>query len=193
MNVSTIISENIKESIDAKNKLLNSEELSNAIEYASLESMKAIEEGKKILIAGNGGSASDSQHFAAEIVGRYEVNRAAKPAIALTTDTSNITAIANDFGYEYIFSRQIEAIGQKGDIYIAISTSGNSDNILESLKVAKSMGIKTIGLTGNNGGYMKSLVDILINVPSERTGRIQEMHIMVLHILCSIIEESIIK
>ena len=183
MNVSTIISEKIKESIDAKNKLLNSEELSNAIEYASLESMKAIEEGKKILIAGNGGSASDSQHFAAEIVGRYEANRAAKPAIALTTDTSNITAIANDFGYEYIFSRQIEAIGQKGDIYIAISTSGNSDNILESLKVAKSMGIKTIGLTGNNGGYMKSLVDILINVPSERTGRIQEMHIMVLHIL----------
>ena len=191
MNILNIIDENIKESIDAKKKLLSNKEILSAIEDASLKCFQTIIQGRKILIAGNGGSASDSQHFAAEIVGRYEVNRAAKPAIALTTDTSNITAIANDFGYKYIFSRQLEAIGAEQDIYIAISTSGNSENIIESLKTANDMGIKTIGLTGNNGGQMNKLVDTLINVPSERTGRIQEMHIMILHILCNIIEGSI--
>jgi D-sedoheptulose 7-phosphate isomerase len=191
MNILNIIDENIKESIDAKKKLLSNKEILSAIEDASLKCSQTIIQGQKILIAGNGGSASDSQHFAAEIVGRYEVNRAAKPAIALTTDTSNITAIANDFGYKYIFSRQLEAIGAEQDVYIAISTSGNSENIIESLKTANDMGIKTIGLTGNNGGQMNKLVDTLINVPSERTVRIQEMHIMILHILCNIIEGSI--
>jgi|TARA_B100001750_G_scaffold50080_1_gene37965 D-sedoheptulose 7-phosphate isomerase len=193
MKTTEIIKKNIQESISIKSDLLGDTNLINNIEIASKKCIEAINNNHKILIAGNGGSASDSQHFAAEIVGRYEVNRDAKAAIALTTDTSILTAIANDFGYEYVFSRQIEGLGKPNDIFIAISTSGNSKNIIESLKSANKLGLTTIGLTGKTAGNMKDLVDILLNVPSEKTSRIQESHIMILQIICLLLEIDFIK
>jgi len=193
MNTTEIIKQNIQESISTKSDVLSDTNLINNIELVSNKCIETIKNNGKILVAGNGGSASDSQHFAAEIVGRYEVNRDAKPAIALTTDTSILTAIANDFGYDYIFSRQIEALGMPNDIFIAISTSGNSKNIIESLKSANKLGLTSIGLTGETGGNMKDLVDILLNVPSVRTARIQESHIMILQIICLLMEHDFIK
>ena len=193
MNTTEIIKQNIQESISTKSDVLSDTNLINNIELVSNKCIETIKNNGKILVAGNGGSASDSQHFAAEIVGRYEVNRDAKPAIALTTDTSILTAIANDFGYDYIFSRQIEALGMPNDIFIAISTSGNSKNIIESLKSANKLGLTSIGLTGETGGNMKDLVYILLNVPSVRTARIQESHIMILQIICLLMEHDFIK
>jgi len=147
--------------------------------------------GSKLLIAGNGGSAADSQHFAAEIVGRYKKERRGYPAIALTTDTSILTAWGNDYDFESVFSRQIESLGQQGDIFLGISTSGNSKNVILAVKKAKEMGMITIGLLGNNGGNLKDLVDMSIIVPSTNTARIQEVHITIIHILCEEIEHEL--
>lgn len=144
--------------------------------------------GGKILIAGNGGSAADSQHIAGELVSRFYFNRPALPAIALTTDTSILTAIGNDYGFEYVFSRQIDGLGNEGDVFIGISTSGNSPNILKALETCKFKNITTIGLTGETGGKMIELCDYCINVPSAETPRIQESHILIAHIICSLIE-----
>ncbi|HMY11684.1 MAG TPA: D-sedoheptulose 7-phosphate isomerase, partial [Turneriella sp.] len=149
--------------------------------------------GKKTLIAGNGGSAADAQHIAAEFVSRFYFDRPALASIALTTDTSALTAIGNDYGYELLFSRQIEANGSSGDIYIAISTSGNSKNVLKSLESAKKLGIKTVGLTGRSGGKMKDMVDYCICVPSDETPRIQETHILIGHILCAAVEKELFE
>jgi D-sedoheptulose 7-phosphate isomerase len=142
-----------------------------------------LQKGNKILICGNGGSASDAQHIVAELVGRYKSTRRGLPAIALNTDTSALTAIANDFGYKMVFSRQIEALANSGDLLIVISTSGNSANIIEALGVAREMGCSTLGLSGRDGGEMNSLCDINLIVPSNDTPRIQEIHIVVGHIL----------
>ncbi len=148
----------------------------------------ALNQGHKILFFGNGGSAADSQHLAAELVGRVRINRRALPALALTTDTSALTALANDFGFETVFSRQIEALGAAGDIAFAISTSGNSPNVLAAVKTAKAMGLTTMGLTGRDGGALKSAVDVAVVIPAELTSRIQEAHITVTHILCELVE-----
>ncbi|NPA53969.1 MAG: D-sedoheptulose 7-phosphate isomerase [Aquificae bacterium] len=149
---------------------------------------KRLKAGYKILICGNGGSAADSQHFAAEIVGRFEKERKGFPAIALTTDTSALTAIGNDYGFEYIFSRQVEALGQKGDILVGISTSGNSENVIKAVEVAKEKGIFTVGLLGKDGGKLKDIVDKAFIVRHKSTARIQEVHLTMEHTLCKIID-----
>jgi D-sedoheptulose 7-phosphate isomerase len=147
-----------------------------------------IRNGGKILFAGNGGSAADSQHLATELTCRYKTDRAPIAAIALTTDTSALTACGNDFGYDHVFSRQLAAIGRRGDVFIAISTSGNSKNIIAAIHEAKKMGVTVVGFTGKTGGAMASLCDILINVPSTTTARIQEMHITLGQMLCGALE-----
>jgi D-sedoheptulose 7-phosphate isomerase len=149
---------------------------------------KRLKFGNKLLICGNGGSAADSQHFAAEVVGRFEKERRGFSAIALTTDTSALTAIGNDYGFDKVFSRQVEALGQKGDILIGISTSGNSKNVIEAVKVAKGLGIFTVGLLGKDGGQLKDLVDKAFIVRSNNTARIQEIHITFIHAICRVLD-----
>lgn len=145
----------------------------------------------KILIAGNGGSAADAQHFAGELVSRFYFDRPPLAAIALTTDTSILTAVANDYGYEDVFARQLHAIGRSGDVFIAISTSGNSPNILKAIVAAKTIGLVVIGLTGRSGGQMKELCDICLCAPSDSTPRIQECHLVIEHSLCACLEEQL--
>lgn len=166
------------------------EKLVPAIETSCKMIIETLLKGGKILLAGNGGSAADAQHIAAELTGRYVKERKALPAIALTVDTSALTAISNDYGYESVFSRQIEALANPNDLFIAISTSGNSANILKSLASAKAIGCKTIGLSGRDGGKMNELCDINIVVPDEVTARIQEMHILIGHIFCKSVDEQ---
>ena len=161
------------------------------IENAAKLAIQAIIDNKKILFMGNGGSAADAQHCAAELVGRYLKERKAIRAISLSTDTSILTALGNDYGVDKIFSRQIEALAESGDVCFAFSTSGNSPNILSALEKAQELGCICIGLTGESGGMMKGKCDILLNVPSNHTPRIQEAHITIGHILCGLIEESI--
>ena len=147
--------------------------------------------GNKVLLCGNGGSAADAQHIAAELTGRYKTERRGLPGIALTTDTSALTAISNDYGYDRVFDRQVEALAKEGDLLIGISTSGNSKNVNNALRVAKEMGCRTIGLSGRDGGGMSELCDVNIVVPSDNTPRIQEMHILIGHILCQAIDDSL--
>lgn len=144
----------------------------------------------KTILAGNGGSAADAQHFAAELVGRYGFDRASLPSLALTTDTSNLTAIGNDYGYDMVFSRQLEGMGTSGDIFFGISTSGNSQNIIKAFEVAKQKNIISIALTGRDGGEMSKIADYSIIVPSNSTPRIQESHLLIEHIICDIIEKE---
>ena len=151
----------------------------------------SLRRGGKILIAGNGGSAAQSQHMAAELMGRFAFDRPGLPAIALTTDTSVITAIGNDYGFEHIFSRQVQAHGNKGDVFIGFSTSGQSPNILRAFEEARACGLVCIGFTGNRGGPMRELCDVLIEVPSGETPRIQEGHLALAHMLCELVEESL--
>lgn len=160
-----------------------------AIEKAGDIICRALQEGHKILLCGNGGSAADSQHLAAEIVGRFQKERDAFPAIALTVDTSILTAVGNDYGFDAIFRRQVQGLGEAGDVFIGISTSGNSTNILAAIGEAKRRGMKVIGMTGIGGGKMAGICDICLAVPSKVTARTQEMHIMIGHILCEIAEE----
>ena len=151
--------------------------------------VKTLDSQGKILICGNGGSAADAQHFAAELTGRFESERRALPAIALSTDTSALTAIGNDYGFERVFARQVEALGTSNDLLIAISTSGNSPNVLRAIEKAKEKKMSTIGLSGKSGGEMNRLCDINLVVPSDSTARIQEMHILTIHTLCAIVDE----
>ena len=150
----------------------------------------SLQAGGKVLVFGNGGSAADAQHFAAELVGRFMRDRAALAALALTTDPSIITAIGNDLGFDVVFRRQVEAHGRPGDVAVGISTSGQSPNVVEALRVARERGLVTIGLTGRGGGKVATLVDHLIDVPHHDTARIQEVHAMVVHVLCQIVEEA---
>ena len=158
---------------------------------ASKLAVETLRAGNKILLCGNGGSAADAQHIAAELTGRYKTERRGLPGIALTTDTSALTAIGNDYGYDRVFDRQVEALAQKGDLLIGISTSGNSINVINALKVAREMGCKTLGLTGRDGGAMNELCDINLVVPSNDTPRIQEMHILFAHTICQIIDNEL--
>lgn len=160
-----------------------------AIQTAAQYCVDTLRAGHKILLCGNGGSAADAQHIAAELTGRYKTERRGLPAIALTTDTSALTAIGNDYGYERVFDRQVEALAQKGDLLIGISTSGNSANVLNALTTAKAIGCTTLGLSGNTGGKMNQVCDLNLVIPSSDTARIQEMHILVGHILCQIIDQ----
>jgi len=185
------IKEEIKKSFETKQKIYNNDQLLTNIEKVAKMCVALYRGDKKTILAGNGGSAADAQHIAAELVGRYGFDRPSIPSLALTTDTSNLTAIGNDYGYEYIFSRQLEGMGQKDDIFIGISTSGNSLNILNAFESAKKKGITTVALTGRDGGKMAKLADISLIVPSDSTPRIQESHILIGHILCDIIEKEI--
>ena len=189
--VNSYIKEHFEDSIAVKTKILNDEKLLELIKKVALETTKAYKEGKKTLLAGNGGSAADAQHIAGEFVSRFYFDRPGIPSIALTTDTSILTAIGNDYGYEKLFSRQVQAQGVEGDIFIGISTSGNSANIIEALKVCKEKGILSVGLTGESGGAMNELCDYCIKVPSSKTPRIQESHILIGHIICAILEEEL--
>jgi D-sedoheptulose 7-phosphate isomerase len=184
-----LIKSYIKENIEIKRKILENQvvDISKIVE----KFIDCLKSGNKILICGNGGSAADSQHFAAELIGRYKLERRSLPAISLTTDTSILTAIGNDYGYDKVFSRQVEGLGEKGDILIGISTSGNSQNILEAYDVAKSKGVTCIGLLGNSGGKLKELSDLEFTVPSDNTPRIQETHILVIHTICEIMENKL--
>ncbi len=183
----------VKDSIAVKEAFLADEANIELLNRVASDLIAAYRAGKKTLIAGNGGSAADAQHIAAEFVSRFYFDRPALASIALTTDTSALTAIGNDYGYELLFSRQIEANGSPGDIYLAISTSGNSKNVLKSLESAKKLGIKTVGLTGRSGGKMKDMVDYCICVPSDETPRIQETHILIGHILCAAVEKELFE
>ncbi len=187
---SPVIRAGLAESIQTKQKVL--EFLVPTIEEVGRLLIGALDGGCKILLFGNGGSAADSQHIAAELVGRFRSKRRALPAIALTTDTSNLTALGNDFGYETVFERQIEALGQPGDVAVGISTSGNSPNVLAAVRLARKMGLKTVALTGRGGGPLPALVDLAIVVPSDSTQRIQEAHITIGHILCELIEQHFV-
>ncbi|HWP26644.1 MAG TPA: D-sedoheptulose 7-phosphate isomerase [Xanthobacteraceae bacterium] len=152
---------------------------------------RTLREGGKILLAGNGGSAADAQHIAAEMVGRFSADRAPLAAIALTTDTSALTAIGNDYGFEHIFARQLRALGRRGDVFIAISTSGRSPNIVAALRAAREHGIVTVGMTGAKGTPLASLCDLLLVVPSEETAQIQQVHITAAHAICSLVEREL--
>ncbi len=160
------------------------------LEEASNIVIETLKNGNKILLCGNGGSAADAQHIAAELVGRYKTERRGLPAIAITTDTSALTAIGNDYGYDRIFDRQVEALINKGDLLIGISTSGNSLNVLSALLLAKEMGASTLGLSGKGGGKLNYACDVNLVVPSPDTPRIQEMHMLIGHILCHAIDDA---
>ena len=164
--------------------------IGSSLEVAANICIDSLKQGGKILIFGNGGSAADAQHIAAELVGRYKLERKGLSAIALSTDTSSLTAIANDYGYEHVFSRQIEALANPEDAAIGISTSGNSSNVINALQLAKNIGCKSIGLTGKSGGDMNKLCDVNLVIPAKDTARIQEMHILLGHIICHLIEQE---
>ena len=181
----------IKDSIALKLKVLDQQSLLSDIEEATNAILAAFSNKHKVLLAGNGGSAADAQHIAGELVNRFYFDRPGLPAIALTTDTSILTAVGNDHGFSSLFARQINALGNEGDVFIGISTSGNSPNIIEALKKCREEKIFTIGLTGSSGDKMKDLCDICLSVPSDETPRIQEMHILIGHIICRIVEEKL--
>ena len=185
------ISESIAQSIAAKQDILNDGDFLARIEKAADMITASLKGGGKIHFCGNGGSAADAQHLAAELSGRFYYDRPPLNAEALHCNTSYLTAVGNDYGYEHIFARLIQGCGHPGDILVGISTSGNSQNIIEAYKVCKEMGIKTISMTGLTGGKMKELNDLLLNVPSTDTPRIQESHIMIGHIICELVESAI--
>jgi D-sedoheptulose 7-phosphate isomerase len=181
----------IESSIATKQTLLESKEILRTLAKAGEALADALKQGNKVLLFGNGGSAADAQHIAAEFVGRFGFDRPALPALALSVNTSSLTAIGNDYGFNQIFSRQIEAFGRPGDVAIGISTSGNSQNVLDAIGAARKMGLRTITLVGGTGGRLKDNVDYCICVPSSETPRIQECHILIGHILSEIVEVEI--
>ncbi len=179
----------IEESIGVKKALLSGDNL-ELIEKMAKAMIESLRNGGKILVFGNGGSAADSQHMAAELVGRFKKERKALPAIALTTNTSTITALSNDYGYDISFKRQIEALGEKGDVAVGISTSGAAKNVTCALKKARDLNLLTVALTGKDGGKIKKIADLALVVKSNNTPRIQEAHILVIHVLCELIEDG---
>jgi len=182
------IEREIRESIAVQEQLIGAAQL---IADAARLIIATMRNGGKLIVFGNGGSAADAQHLSAELVGRYRQDRKAFPAIALTTDSSALTSISNDYGFDAIFSRQLEAIGKPGDVVVAISTSGNSPNVLNAIAAAKKLGISSIGLTGKSGGKLRSSVEVCLSVPSDSTPRIQEAHGLVIHILSGLIESAL--
>ena len=185
------ISEILQHSISVKQQVLENTAILNCMEAVTKEIVACFKRDGKLLFCGNGGSAADAQHLAAEFSGRFYIDRKALPAEALHCNTSYLTAVANDYGYDVVYSRMIDGIGEKGDVLIGLSTSGNSVNIIKAFEVAREKGIHTISFTGTTGGEMKSMSDYLINVPSADTPRIQESHITIGHIICQLVEEKI--
>jgi len=180
----------IQSSIDVKQQVLQSQELLTTVSKVVEVVTSSLKNGGRIYFCGNGGSAADAQHLAAEFSGRFYTDRKALPAEALHCNTSYLTAVGNDYGFDLVYSRLIDGIGNKGDVLIGLSTSGNSANIVKAFEVAKQKGVITVGFTGAAGGTMKSLSDHLINIPSKDTPRIQESHIMIGHIICQLVEEN---
>lgn len=191
MNSKEIIIQRFKDSIAVKEQSINDEKLISAVETVADELAKAILSGKKLIICGNGGSASDALHFAGEIVGRFQKERSAWSAVVLNADVATITAIANDYGYEDVFARQTEGHCREGDLFIGISTSGNSENVLRAVRVAKEKGAKTAALLGKDGGKIAKEVDYPIIVRSNTTARVQESHINIIHSICEIVENML--
>lgn len=187
----TKINQRLEESIQIHQKIAADSKYTDLLAQISETILNSLKGGNKVLLCGNGGSAADAQHIAAEFVNRFYINRKPYAAVSLTTDTSIITSIANDFSYEEIYSKQVEAIGKENDVLIAISTSGTAKNVNMAVKAAKDLGIKTIALTGKDGGSLKDLCDINFIVPTDDTPRIQEIHITAAHIICEIVEEDL--
>jgi D-sedoheptulose 7-phosphate isomerase len=191
ISITTTIAGKIRESILIKQLVLGDPSLLNRVGESAMELTQALKSGHKVLFCGNGGSAADAQHLAAELSGKFYLDRPALPAEACHVNSSFVTAVSNDYGFKKAFARYIEGFGQTGDILVAISTSGNSENILEAIRTAKEKGMKVIGLTGQTGGKMKEVCDLLINIPSADTPRIQELHITIGHIICELTEKMI--
>lgn len=189
LSLRALLERSLKEHLDAIQNLLRTR--ISEIEQAGEMICQALSSGHKILLCGNGGSAADAQHIAAELVGKYEMERPGLPAVALTTDTSALTALSNDYGYEQVFARQVRALAAAGDVLIAISTSGGSANIIEATKAAKDSGCKTIALVGATPGVLDSSCDVVVNVPASRTSRIQEAHITIGHLWCEMVDARI--
>ena len=186
----------IQNVIETKRKVLDDFEKNDCTDVLIKISKKVIEtlkSGHKILIAGNGGSAADAQHFAAELVGRFETERKGLPAIALTTDTSVLTSVVNDYSANRIFSRQVEALANEGDLFIGISTSGNSENVIEAVKTAKEKNVYCIGWLGKDGGKLKDECDLSLIIPSKTTARVQEMHVMCIHVTCAFVDQAYVE
>ena len=190
-NMHDIVCRQIADSIAVKQRVLEDASLCGAIAEAAGIIADAYRNGHRAILAGNGGSAADAQHIAGELVSKFYFDRPAIDAVALTTNTSILTAIGNDLGFDVLFSRQVEALGQKGDVFVGISTSGNSANIIKALEVCRERGIFAIGMTGQGGGKMKPLCDLCIEIPSSETPRIQEAHMMAGHIICCLVEEKL--
>jgi len=191
-DITDLVRDRVQESIRVKQVLLSNAVFHELVAKAAMQIVKALHAGGKVLFCGNGGSAADAQHLAAEFTGRYLKERRALPALALHTNTSSVTAIGNDYGFDLVFARQLEALGKEGDVLVGISTSGNSRNVIRAMEVAKAKSIYTIALTGA-GGKMKDLADCSICIPSDETPRIQECHILTGHIICEIAEEMLME
>lgn len=189
----TLVAAQMAETRDVLSKMLSDGDLLATVAQCASRCVESLNSGGKILLAGNGGSAADAQHIAAELVSRFAFDRPALTAMALTTDTSILTAVGNDYGYERLFARQIQAMGRPGDVFIAYSTSGRSANILHALEEAKTQGLVCVGLTGNRGGAMRELCEYLLEVPSGSTPKIQEGHLVLGHILCSLVESTLFE
>jgi D-sedoheptulose 7-phosphate isomerase len=190
-SLETMIQGRIRESVAVKDAFLHDRELIRMVAEVGHDLTEALRAGHRIFLFGNGGSAADAQHIAAELVGRYKLERPGLPVEALTVNSSSLTAIANDYSYEAVFVRQVEALGSAGDVAIAISTSGNSRNVVLAIEAAKRKGMASVGLTGKGGGQLKGVVDRCLCVPSEDTPRIQETHILIGHILSEIVETEL--
>ncbi|MCI0504754.1 MAG: D-sedoheptulose 7-phosphate isomerase [Gammaproteobacteria bacterium] len=185
------IKSHLKASCAVKQQILANNDILDSIRKAAVLCIEALKNGRKVMLAGNGGSAADAQHIAAELVGRFETERPGLPALALSVNTSTVTAVANDYNFNNIFRRQVQALGQAGDIFIGISTSGNSANVIAAIEQCKTQGITVIGMTGESGGKMRELCDLCIRVPASNTARIQESHITIGHIICSLIDSAL--
>ena len=187
----TEIEQIINESVAVKQRILDNPELLKSIEAFKSIVVDAYTNGAKVLLCGNGGSAADAQHIAAELSGRFYLDRKPLYAEALHCNSSYMTSVANDYGFAYVFSREVEAVGKKGDVLVGISTSGNSENVLKAFEKAREIGITTVAMTGKDGGKISHLSDVLVNVPSSDTPRIQEAHIMIGHIVCELVEKEL--
>jgi D-sedoheptulose 7-phosphate isomerase len=188
-----LLVDRIKTSIAVKEALLLDDHYLDLVTQVAQQITESLNSGGKVLFFGNGGSAADSQHLAAEFTGRYLKERRALPALALSVNTSSLTAIGNDYGFDLVFARQLEALGRPGDVAVGLSTSGNSPNVIRALEAAKLKSIYTVSLTGKSGGQLKNIADCTIRMPSEETPRIQECHILTGHLICEIVEENLFK
>jgi D-sedoheptulose 7-phosphate isomerase len=188
-----LVRDQIRRSMELKQTLLLDAGFQDAVATVAMQFLESLRAGGKIFFFGNGGSAADAQHLAAEFTGRYLKERPALPAIALSVNSSSVTAIGNDYGFDFIFARQIEALGKQGDVAVGITTSGNSPNVLRGLEIAKSKSIFTVALTGASGGAVKNIAQCTIQIPSQETPRIQECHLLTGHIICELVENMLFE